>query len=477
MDQFQVQKGVRIMYSEEEKIRWLERLLSSGLTCSAASKRPGWPGYSTLSKWIGQLKRGEIAVSIPTPKGFAGNRPKNAWYPLETKVEAVKLYEQGRRPSEIGRLLGIDSVSCIRTWWKQAMLSGKLWGKPTKPKPLADSGEDAMPKRKVPPEVAALSEAELENACLRAVLADLKAEGWDPASISNRKKAELGERLRRETGRALHEIIRFLGISKSSYEYHRARLGRARRDEGGLRRRVSEIFADSRGSYGYRRVHAALRLEGTRVSEKVVRRIMREGGMVASTVPKRRRWSSYAGEVGEAPPNLVKRDFHATAPGRLLLTDITQFSLRTFKCYLSAIVDCFDGKVAAFEVSLCPDARLANMTLDKALRSGAAPSGAIIHSDRGAHYRWPGWVRRCAENGIVRSMSAKGCTPDNAACEGFFGRMKNEFFYGKEWASTSYEEFKRALADYIDWYNEERIKESLGWKSPNQYRRDLGLAA
>ena len=81
------------------------------------------------------------------------------------------------------------------------------------------------------------------------------------------------------------------------------------------------------------------------------------------------------------------------------------------------------------------------------------------------------------EAGLTRSMSKKGCSPDNSACEGFFGRLKNEFFYGKQWKDVPIEEFIGFLDDYIRWYNECRIKESLGWMSPLEYRRSLGLAA
>ena len=104
---------------------------------------------------------------------------------------------------------------------------------------------------------------------------------------------------------------------------------------------------------------------------------------------------------------------------------------------------------------------------------GAEP---VVHSDRGGHYRWPEWVRICEEAGIVRSMSAKGCSPDNSAMEGFFGRLKNEFFYYRDWEGVSPEEFMERLDAYLEYYCEHRLKRSLGWMSPNEYRRSLGYA-
>ena len=77
----------------------------------------------------------------------------------------------------------------------------------------------------------------------------------------------------------------------------------------------------------------------------------------------------------------------------------------------------------------------------------------------------------------MRSMSKKGCSPDNSAMEGFFGRLKNEFFYGRDWNDVGVDEFISMLDDYMRYYRDDRIKESLGWKSPMQYRKSLGLVA
>lgn len=101
----------------------------------------------------------------------------------------------------------------------------------------------------------------------------------------------------------------------------------------------------------------------------------------------------------------------------------------------------------------------------------------VVHSDRGGHYRWPGWLSRIADAKLIRSMSRKGYSPDNAACEGFFGRLKTELFYSRSWQSTDIEQFIQALDAYIRWYNEKRIKISLGARSPIEYRQSLGLAA
>jgi conjugal transfer/type IV secretion protein DotA/TraY len=132
----------------------------------------------------------------------------------------------------------------------------------------------------------------------------------------------------------------------------------------------------------------------------------------------------------------------------------------------------------SWSISTRPDAELVNSMLDAAIETVASSSARpVVHSDRGAHYRWPGWLTRIADAKLVRSMSRKGYSPDNAACEGFFGRLKTELFYPRSWQSTTIEQFIQALDSYIRWYNEKRIKISLGSQSPLEYRRSLGIFA
>jgi transposase InsO family protein len=175
-------------------------------------------------------------------------------------------------------------------------------------------------------------------------------------------------------------------------------------------------------------------------------------------------------------PNLVARDFHAEKPNEKWLTDITEFSLPAGKVYLSPIIDCFDGLAVTWSIGTSPNAKLVNSMLDAAISQLRPEERPILHSDRGGHYRWPGWIRRMEEAGLTRSMSKKGCSPDNAACEGFFGRLKNEMFYGVSWEGVSLPQFISILDSYLHWYNRERIKESLGWRSPLEFRHSLGLS-
>lgn len=173
--------------------------------------------------------------------------------------------------------------------------------------------------------------------------------------------------------------------------------------------------------------------------------------------PRKRKFCSYCGEVSPEVPNLLKRNFRATEPNQKWLTDITEFAIPAGKIYLSPIIDCYDGMPVSWTIGTSPTAELANTMLKKAVAKLGSEVNPIIHSDRAGHYRWPEWIEITKRAALIRSMSKKGCSPDNSACEGFFGRIKNEMFYNR------------------DWYAQKRIKVSLGGLSPVEFRKRNGI--
>lgn len=269
------------------------------------------------------------------------------------------------------------------------------------------------------------------------------------------------------------ELLSVLQLARSCYFYHKASK-RLYDKYAEIRVIMADIFEENYRCYGYRRLHAMLRSNNRVISEKVVRRLMAEEQLVVKRT-RRRRYNSYCGEIGPAPENLLARDFSSCRPNEKWLTDITEFQLPAGKFYLSPVIDCFDGQVVSWSIGTRPDATLVNTMLDDALDTLSEHDKPVIHSDRGGHYRWPGWLERINTSGLIRSMSRKGCSSDNAACEGFFGRIKNEMFYGRDWAGITLEKFICFLDRYIRWYNEKRIKLSLGAMSPVKYRQHLGI--
>lgn len=104
------------------------------------------------------------------------------------------------------------------------------------------------------------------------------------------------------------------------------------------------------------------------------------------------------------------------------------------------MIDCHDGKIVAYTAGFHPNAELANRMLAEAAETLPDNARPVVHSDRGCHYRWPGWLELMERYGLTRSMSAKGCSPDNAAAEGFFGRMKTESVYPEHWEKRTRDE-------------------------------------
>lgn len=401
---------------------------------------------------------------------------------------ALLALKEGMTPREAGELVGAGRET-VRRWAagrrphpRSGPARGKIPPKP-KPKPKPKQGPGQAATRREGPvddaERAAFEAAMTENMLLRAVLDDLNATGSDPRSISRRRRVELGERLRAATGLPLREITRFLGISRSSYAYHRARLGRDK--YAALRDEVEALFLSMGGGRGYRAVHAELRRRGTRVSEKVVRRLMRERGLTAAR-RRRRAWSSYAGEASPAPPNLPLRGdgthrFSAPAPNLLWVTDITEFRLPSGgRCYLSPVLDCFDGRPVAWSVGPRPTALLANSSLRAACATLGEGERPVVHSDRGGHYRWPGWLAICERHGLVRSMSRKGRSCDNARMEGFFGTLKAELWHPRDWSGWAPADLMAEVDRRVRWFREGRRSQALGWLTPDEHRRALGYA-
>ncbi len=220
----------------------------------------------------------------------------------------------------------------------------------------------------------------------------------------------------------LKALLNVLGFAKSSYCYQRNAIRKDKYSE--TRDKVRNIFKESQKRYGYRRIHLELRSEGITISEKVIIRLMKELGLKVS-LKIIRKYNSYRGEISAPVENLVKRNFHADKPNQLWLTDITEFHIPAGKVYLSPVVDCFDGMVVSWTIGTSPTSELANSML-KAAISSLTDEHPIVHSDKGFHYRTKSWIQIMDETRLIRSMSRKACSPDNSACEGFFGRLKNE---------------------------------------------------
>jgi len=236
---------------------------------------------------------------------------------------------------------------------------------------------------------------------------------------------------------------------------------------------IVAIYHENKGRYGYRRITMELRNRKVSLNHKTVQRLMKELGLVCRV--RMKKYRSYKGEVGKIAPNLLKRDFSATAPNQKWVTDVTEFSLFGEKLYLSPILDLYSSDLVSYEISHRPAFSMVMNMLDSAacqLPLGAAP---ILHSDQGWQYQHKHYQKKLADYGIIQSMSRKGNCLDNAVIENFFGLLKSELLYLQNFDSM--EHFKRELIEYLDYYNNRRIKAKLKGLPPAIHRQQALSAA
>jgi transposase InsO family protein/transposase-like protein len=383
----------------------------------------------------------------------------------------MALYLRQGSARAVAQELGVSWPSLCK--WRNQLLSDEALAsmKPQNPTPSSERDELERGVDRLQRDVKRLK---LEQDILKKANELSKKElGVDQQLLTNREKTQLVDALR--STHALADLLAEPNLPRSSYFYHRGRLELGDK-YAAVRSVMADIFQSNYRCYGSRRMHATLARQSVTISEKVVRRLMKEESLIP-VLRKRRRHGSYMGEISPAPHSVLNRDFTTCAPNKKWLTDITEFQIPSGKIYLSPMIDCFDGLVVSWSMGIRPDAELVNTMLDAAIDTViAGDDRPVVHSDRGGHYRWPGWLTRIADARPVRSISRKACSPDIAAGEGFFGRLKNELSHARDWLNTTVDEFMAALDACIRWYNEARIKLSLGSSSPVEHRKSLGIA-
>lgn len=257
-------------------------------------------------------------------------------------------------------------------------------------------------------------------------------------------------------------------MAKSTYYFEIQKVDVVQIRNKELMSEIQEIFKFHKGRYGVRRVYRELVNRGHKVNHKRVQRLMHEMKLLGKR-PKEK-YHSYKGEVGKVADNIINRDFKTTAPLQKWTTDVSQFSFAWGKCYISPILDMNTNEIISYDLSLNPNLEQIQRMLIKAFEKFPTVEGLIFHSDQGWQYQHAYFRNALKEHGIIQSMSRKGNCYDNCIMEAFFGRLKNEMYYGYEKEYDSFESFSLAAKDYIDYYNNERIQVKTKWMSPVKYR-------
>jgi putative transposase len=273
-----------------------------------------------------------------------------------------------------------------------------------------------------------------------------------------------------------------LGVSRAGYYAwkDRSACARRRRDDE-LLGEIRAIHEESKGTYGWPRVHAELRHRGVRVSRKRVARLMRQAGL--SGMVRRRKGRTTVSVPGIATaPDLVRRDFAPTGPNRLWVADLSEIATWEGKLYLAVVVDCFSRRCVGWAMAEHMRAELVVEALEMALWQRRPDVGLVHHSDRGGQYVSLIFGQTARAAGIDISMGAKGCALDNAVCESFFATLKKELTRPRSWPTRR--ELESAVFAWIEgWYNRRRLHSTLGYLSPADYENSTlskpgrGLAA
>ena len=268
---------------------------------------------------------------------------------------------------------------------------------------------------------------------------------------------------------ALEILLKIIKLACSTYYYHLKQLDQTDKNQT-IKAEIQAIFTEHKGNYGYRRITLALRNRGFVVNHKKVQRLMKALGLSAR-IRRKRKYSSYQGEIGKKAENLIRRQFEASKPMEKCYTDVTEFAIpaSSQKLYLSPVLDGFNSEIIAYNLSTSPNLAQVKMMLEQAFTEKYYEN-TILHSDQGWQYQHDFYHHFLEDKGIQQSMSRKGNSPDNGMMESFFGILKSEMFYGYEKTFKSIEHLEQAIVDYINYYNNKRIKVKLKGLSPVQYR-------
>ena len=263
----------------------------------------------------------------------------------------------------------------------------------------------------------------------------------------------------------LKTLLQVAELPRSTFYYHTSKQQQAD-PFASLNTKIKAIYHQHKGRYGYRRITAELRNLGECINHKKVQRLMQLVGL--KSVVRVKKYRSYRGHEGRIAPNVLQRDFESEQPNKKWVTDITEFNVAGEKLYLSPVMDLFNREIIAYEMQSRPVLSLVIAMMNRAKTKLKPNEKPVVHSDQGWHYQHPSYQALLKDNNLVQSMSRKGNCLDNAAMESFFGLLKSELFYLQKWKSV--DALKKAIDEYINYYNYERIKLKLKGLSPINYR-------
>ncbi|MFC0448948.1 IS3 family transposase [Rhodococcus jostii] len=394
---------------------------------------------------------------------------RQSLYPEEFRKDAIALYRaaDGKRTyAAVAADLGISGET-LRTWVrKDTARNGRHEARSTA------GGETQADE---------LARLRAENARLRGAEKGMAARTRDPAPGSRvfRKGGEVKTRRwdfisahRAEFG--VQRLCRVLGTSRSGYYKHLAtEPARAEREaeEAATVAEIRAIHAEHRSAYGAPRVHAELRSRGRRINRKRVTRLMRIHHVVGRHLRRSKR-TTIADKSAPSVPDLVMRDFTATAVDSKWCGDITYIPVGSSWLYLATVIDIFSRRVVGWSIADHMRTDLVTDAIDMAVRTrGGDVDGVVFHSDRGSQYTAAAFADVCRRHGIRPSRGRVGSSYDNALAESFFQGLKREWLHGRSWTSKS--QARLELFEWLSYFNRRRRHSALGYLTPVEFEQRL----
>ena len=415
-------------------------------------------------------------------------RHKFTRYSLTYKLIAIKrVIENGEPITSVAIDLGLASKSVLHQWIKSYIENGynvvtKKKGRPSTRDKEKENGRGVGEGEQTP------SRATIEEDYRERIIKKT-------ASLSSRGRKEEREQLTKAVIELRQELKCTLGfiletinstdslpsLPRSVYNYWEKRVDPDLK-YADLIDAITRIFNDNYKRYGYRRITLQLKNEGWIVNHKTVKRLMSKLNLYGST--PRAKYKSYKGDFNGTVDNKLlhkkidvkkhtttyERDFSTSGVNEKWTTDISEFHIAAGKLYLSPILDMHNREIVSYNISKRPGYVQITDMLNKAFNKFDDLSNLIFHSDQGWQYQMYPYHKALKERGITQSMSRKGNCLDNSPMENFFGKMKNEMFYGHEYEFKTLEQLQKAMEEYIDYYNSKRIQVKLKGLTPCQAR-------
>ncbi len=473
-------RSAKSLVDKDAKRRAVLRRVSRGTSIRDAARLSGC-AYETARRWVREAERIGFDIALKP------RRKARSW-PLELKKEVVEAYLLGESPSSLMVRYGLPHANYPGLWARKMNTQKpdsdsrttdeqKAKGAAKRAVAAHQSGSQSWRKwvevmRSHFDAAVEASDSDSERVRLLQLQADILEKCFALSSSTKPQPSALtkiaGEL---KANFPLTQVLPALGLARSTYYWHRQQAGRPDPDAP-LCKRLKAAHKMNRSVYGYRRLQACLGtgadgLEPVTINHKKMKRLMRKIGIQGKR-PTKKRYNSFKGGDPNSV-NVLNRSFQRQKPREALVTDITMFTLKTSRVYLSPLIDIYNNEIISYQLSTSPSNAMTCAMLQDGLETLPPGQSPVVHSDQGSQYTCHRWRNILTKHGATRSMSRVGNCHDNAPAEAFFARLKTEL--GNDHLQQTLNQFSEDLEDYIHWWNHERIVTRLK-TSPVKYRQE-----